>query len=127
MFQVLIYLQLMLQVLHLYVSKVDRVLHVLQCDSPAAAAGWRREGSGGARMSCGVRQGRRRRLGSGEETSHEVGQWHRRRMGLGGAQTPRRVGRYAEFSRGNRVQARRLSRHPGASTVVSKYMPAFRC
>ena len=44
-----------LQVLHLDVSKVDRVLHMLQCDPPAVAAG------GGARG----RAGRRRRVGSG--------------------------------------------------------------
>jgi hypothetical protein len=37
----------MLQVLHLEVLKIDQVLHMLQCDSPAAA-------TGGAR---GVRRG----------------------------------------------------------------------
>ena len=46
----------MLQVLYLDVSKVDRVLHMLQCDPPAAGAG------GG---STGRARRRRRLLGPG--------------------------------------------------------------
>jgi hypothetical protein len=52
----------MLQVLHLDVSKVDQMFHILQCDPPVAAAGGARGvrwgvdatwGSGGAHTPCG--------------------------------------------------------------------------
>ena len=42
---------------NLDVSKVDRVLHMLQCDPPAAAAGGGREGAGEAQTPCGFEQG----------------------------------------------------------------------
>jgi hypothetical protein len=44
----------MLQVLYLDVSKVDRVLHILQCDPPATVAGGGvAVGVGGADAACG--------------------------------------------------------------------------
>jgi hypothetical protein len=50
----------MLQVLHLDISKVDRVLHMLQCHPPVAAA---RGGRERAQMPCGVGQGANAMLG----------------------------------------------------------------
>jgi hypothetical protein len=67
----------MLQVLHLDISKVVRVLHMLQCDPPTVAVG------GGARGQAA----RRRCVGSGGAQTP----W-----ATGRAQTPRRVGRYAQ-------------------------------
>ena len=42
---------------NLDISKVDRVLHMLQCDPPAAFAGGGREGAGEAQTSRGVEKG----------------------------------------------------------------------
>jgi hypothetical protein len=65
----------MLQVLYLDVSKVDRVLHTLQCDPTTAAAGKDARGSG---------RGHSRRVGSSGGTEavsdwavHEVQRWNR--------------------------------------------------
>ena len=62
MFQVLHLFRRMLQVLHLNVSKVDQVLHMLQCDLHVVAAG------GGVRG----RVGRKHHMGSGRR-KHRVG------------------------------------------------------
>jgi hypothetical protein len=80
----------MLQVLYMDASKVDRVLHMMECN-PSAAAG------GGVRGQTG----------------------RRRHVGSGGAQTPHEVGRYVECRRKNRMQAQ-ASECPDASTVVRK-------
>jgi len=54
---VLSFFRRMLQMFYLDVSKVDRVLHMLQCDPPAAVAGGGREGAGEAQTPCGFEQG----------------------------------------------------------------------
>jgi hypothetical protein len=64
-FKCFICLQSILQVLHLDILKVDRVLHMLQCDLPVVVAG------GGMRG----RAGRRRRVGSGGP--HNEAAWGR--------------------------------------------------
>ena len=61
MFQVLHLFRCMLQVLHLNILKIDRVLHILQCNLHVVAAG-------GVRG----RAGRRHRVGSGRR-KHRVG------------------------------------------------------
>jgi hypothetical protein len=48
-FKYFIYFKRMLQVLYLDISKVDQMLHMLQCDLPAAAA----EEDARDRMECG--------------------------------------------------------------------------
>jgi hypothetical protein len=50
-------------VLHLDVSKVDRVLHVLQCDPPAVAVGGVARGWAGRRYRVGSSGGAKCRAG----------------------------------------------------------------
>jgi hypothetical protein len=53
----------MLQVLHLDVSKVDQVLHVLQCNPPAVAVGGVARGWAGRRYRVGSSRGAKRHAG----------------------------------------------------------------
>jgi hypothetical protein len=72
----------MLQVLRLDVSKVDRLLHMLQCDLSVAAAGWgtrgqagrrHRVGSGGGADAAWYRVGHRCHIGSAGTWSADLG------------------------------------------------------
>jgi len=69
----------MLQVLHLDVSKVDRELHMLQCDPIAAAAGGDARGWARGTNAMWGRVGRRCRVGSGSTQSAGAGTGCRRR------------------------------------------------